>query len=170
MKAIPLNASQRALVDDFVRAARQARRAGFDFVDVKHCHGYLGHEFLSAVDRPGRYGGAFENRTRFVREVVAGIRAEAPGLMIGVRLSAMDWVPFRKGPGGRGEPGLTGGWEWIFMSIRLRRFWPVSMFLFPVGGWPTAPSRLPTGVPRSGDRRGWSRRRCTPGGGVRPVG
>ena len=35
------------LVDDFVRAARLADRAGFDFVDVKHCHGYLGHELLS---------------------------------------------------------------------------------------------------------------------------
>ena len=92
------------LVDDFVQAARQAQRAGFDFVDVKHCHGYLGHEFLSAVDRPGRYGGDFDNRTRFLREIVAGVRAEAPGLAIGVRLSAIDWVPFRKGPDGRGEP------------------------------------------------------------------
>ncbi len=54
------------LVDDFAAAARLAQRAGFAFVDVKHCHGYLGHEFLSAVDRPGRYGGSFENRTRFL--------------------------------------------------------------------------------------------------------
>jgi 2,4-dienoyl-CoA reductase-like NADH-dependent reductase (Old Yellow Enzyme family) len=73
-------------------------------VDVKHCHGYLGHEFLSAVDRPGRYGGSFENRTRFLRDVVAGIRAQAPGLGIGVRLSAFDLIPFRPRPDGRGEP------------------------------------------------------------------
>jgi len=92
------------LVEDFVRAARLAQRAGFAFVDIKHCHGYLGHEFLSAVDRPGRYGGSFENRTRFLREIVAGMRAEAPGLEIGVRLSAFDLVPFRPGPDGRGEP------------------------------------------------------------------
>ena len=92
------------LVDDFVVAARRAQRAGFAFVDIKHCHGYLGHEFLSAVDRPGRYGGSFENRTRFLREVVAGIRAEAPDLGIGVRLSALDWLPFRAGADGRGEP------------------------------------------------------------------
>jgi len=92
------------LVEDFWRAARLAQRAGFAFVDVKHCHGYLGHEFLSAVDRPGRYGGSFQNRTRFLREVVAGIRAEAPGLGIGVRLSAFDFMPFRPGPDGRGEP------------------------------------------------------------------
>ncbi|MBL7125975.1 MAG: hypothetical protein ISS58_02035 [Dehalococcoidales bacterium] len=77
-----------SLVDDFVRAAVLAKSAGFDFVDVKHCHGYLGHEFLSAVDRPGKYGGSLENRTGFLREIVEGIRAEAPGLHIGVRLSA----------------------------------------------------------------------------------
>ena len=56
---------------------------GYDFVDVKHCHGYLGHEFLSAVDRPGPYGGSLENRTRFMREIVEGIRAEAPRLRPG---------------------------------------------------------------------------------------
>jgi 2,4-dienoyl-CoA reductase-like NADH-dependent reductase (Old Yellow Enzyme family) len=92
------------LVEDFVRAARLAGQAGFHFVDIKHCHGYLGHEFLSAVDRPGCYGGSFENRTRFLRDVVAGIQAEAPGLEIGVRLSAFDFVPFRPGKDGCGEP------------------------------------------------------------------
>jgi 2,4-dienoyl-CoA reductase-like NADH-dependent reductase (Old Yellow Enzyme family) len=94
----------RQLVDDFVQAAVLVQKAGFDFVDVKHCHGYLGHEFLSAVDRHGRYGGSFENRTRFLREIVAGIRAAAPGLEIGVRLSAFDWIPFRSGADGAGEP------------------------------------------------------------------
>ena len=92
------------LVDDFVRAAKRSQQAGFAFVDIKHCHGYLGHEFLSAVDRPGRYGGSFENRTRFLREIVAGIRAEAPGLGIAVRVSAADWLPYRPGADGRGEP------------------------------------------------------------------
>jgi len=92
------------LVDDFITAAQLAQQAGFHFVDVKHCHGYLGHEFLSAIDRPGRYGGSFENRTRFLREVVEGIRSAAPGLQIGVRLSAFDFIPFRPGPDGTGEP------------------------------------------------------------------
>src|SRR5262249_17664188 len=59
------------LIDDFIQAARLARAAGFAFVDIKHCHGYLGHEFLSAVARPGRYGGSLENRTRFLRDIVA---------------------------------------------------------------------------------------------------
>ncbi|MCI0395245.1 MAG: NADH:flavin oxidoreductase [Chloroflexi bacterium] len=98
-----------ALVGDFVQAAGLARRAGFDFVDIKHCHGYLGHEFLSAIDRAGRYGGSFENRTRFLREIVAGIRAAAPGLDIAVRLSAFDWLPFQPGADGAGEPERLDG-------------------------------------------------------------
>lgn len=92
------------LIDDFISAAKLAYQAGFAFVDLKHCHGYLGHEFLSAVDRPGRYGGSLENRTRFVREIVAGIHAAVPQLHIGVRLSAFDLAPFHPGPNGIGEP------------------------------------------------------------------
>jgi 2,4-dienoyl-CoA reductase-like NADH-dependent reductase (Old Yellow Enzyme family) len=97
------------LIEDFVKAARLSQQAGFDFVDVKHCHGYLGHEFLSAVDRPGRYGGSFENRTRFLRETVAGIRSEVPGLDIAVRLSAYDFLPFQADADGRGEPAEFTG-------------------------------------------------------------
>ena len=84
----------RAIIEDFHRAAAMASRLGFAFVDIKHCHGYLGHEFLSAHTREGSYGGCFENRTRFLREVVEGIRAVAPGLKIAVRFSAFDSVPF----------------------------------------------------------------------------
>jgi NADPH2 dehydrogenase len=98
-----------ALVQDFVQAAGRAHQAGFQFVDIKHCHGYLGHELLSAVDRPGRYGGSLENRTRFLRDVVAGIRLAVPGLDIGVRLSAFDLLPFRPGADGRGEPEPLSG-------------------------------------------------------------
>src|SRR5581483_8557468 len=59
------------LIADYVRAARIAWNAGADFVDIKHCHGYLLHEFLSAWHRPGKYGGSFENRTRILREIIA---------------------------------------------------------------------------------------------------
>jgi 2,4-dienoyl-CoA reductase-like NADH-dependent reductase (Old Yellow Enzyme family) len=92
------------LAEDFVRAARLAARAGFQFVDVKHCHGYLLHELLSARTREGRYGGSLENRARLLRTVVDGIRTEAPGLRIGVRLSVFDSVPYRKDETGRGVP------------------------------------------------------------------
>ncbi|MFC2008865.1 NADH:flavin oxidoreductase [Chloroflexota bacterium] len=101
-------------VENFVRASLLAQQAGFDFVDVKHCHGYLGHELLSAVDRPGKYGGSFENRTRFLRDVVTGIRSEAPGLGIGVRLSAFDFVPFRDREGGIGEPAPFEGDKYVY--------------------------------------------------------
>jgi NADPH2 dehydrogenase len=97
------------LTEDFVAAAQRAWRAGFAFVDIKHCHGYFGHELLSAVDRPGKYGGSLENRTRFVREIVAGIRAAAPQLQIGVRLSAFDFIPFRPNEYGVGEPEPFAG-------------------------------------------------------------
>ncbi|HEX7513089.1 MAG TPA: NADH:flavin oxidoreductase, partial [Candidatus Methylomirabilis sp.] len=74
------------LVGAFVAYARFAQEAGFDFVDIKQCHGYLLHEMLSAHTRPGRYGGSFENRARLFREIVAGIRRETPGLMLGTRI------------------------------------------------------------------------------------
>ena len=88
----------KSLIDDYQSTARMAYDLGYQFVDVKHCHGYLGHEFLSAFTRPGPYGGSFENRTRFLREIVAGIRADCPDLKIGVRLSAFDFVPFYPDP------------------------------------------------------------------------
>jgi 2,4-dienoyl-CoA reductase-like NADH-dependent reductase (Old Yellow Enzyme family) len=96
----PLLADQEIaqIIEEFQRAARVAQEAGFDFVDIKHCHGYLGHEFLSAHTRAGDYGGGFENRTRFLRRVVEGIRHVAPGLAIAVRLSAFDTVPFKPDP------------------------------------------------------------------------
>ena len=95
------------LVEDYVAAARVARAAGADFVDLKHCHGYLLHELLGAHTRPGRYGGSFENRTRFLRAVVAAIRADGNPIALGVRLSAFDLVPFRPDPA-RSAPGKPG--------------------------------------------------------------
>ena len=103
------------IIEDFVAAAVRAQWAGFAFVDIKHCHGYLGHEFLSARSRAGRYGGTLENRTRFLRAIVEGIRRDAPGLVIGVRLSAFDLIPFRTGTDRRGEPeDFTGRYDYGF--------------------------------------------------------
>ena len=104
------------LIEDFARAAVLVQKAGYDFVDVKHCHGYLGHELLSAHDRAGKYGGSFENRTRFLRNSVEAIRAAAPGLDIGVRLSAMDWIPFSPDEDGIGvaETLANGPYRYAF--------------------------------------------------------
>jgi NADPH2 dehydrogenase len=95
------------LIEAYVRAAKVAWDVGADFVDIKHCHGYLLHEFLGAFTRGGKYGGSFENRTRLLREIVAAIRASGNKLDLGVRLSAFDLAPFRPDPA-RSEPGKPG--------------------------------------------------------------
>lgn len=98
------------IIEQFQMAAKTAWELGFHFVDIKHCHGYLGHEFLSAHTREGKYGGSFEKRTRFLREIVEGIRSVAPGMQIGVRLSAFDTLPFLPDPkhsaNGKLGPGI----------------------------------------------------------------
>ncbi len=91
------------LIDNYVAAACVACDVGFQFVDIKCCHGYLLHEFLSARVRPGRFGGDFAGRTRLIKTIVARVRNERPDLMIGVRLSVFDTVPYQK-EAGQGEP------------------------------------------------------------------
>ena len=95
------------LIEDYVTAARIAWDVGADFVDIKHCHGYLLHELLGAFTRPGKFGGSFENRTRLLREIVAGIRTSGNRIELGVRLSAFDLVPFKPDPA-RTLPGKPG--------------------------------------------------------------
>jgi NADPH2 dehydrogenase len=85
------------LIDDYVIAAGVAARAGYDFVDVKACHGYCLHEFLSARRRQGKFGGDLAGRTLLLRTIIERIRAEIPSLLIGVRLSAFDLVPYERG-------------------------------------------------------------------------
>ncbi len=91
------------LVEDYVKAAELAQKAGFQFVDIKHCHGYLGHEFLSAYQREGKYGGSLENRMYFLKSIVEGIKATS-NIAVAVRLSAFDWIPFTTGDDGVGGP------------------------------------------------------------------
>ena len=95
------------LIQCYIRAAKVAWDVGADFVDIKHCHGYLLHEFLSAFTRPGKFGGSFENRTRILRDIIAGIRAGGNKIEIGVRLSAFDFVPFKPDPV-LSQPGKLG--------------------------------------------------------------
>ena len=92
------------LSGDFVEAAVVAHDAGFAFVDVKACHGYLVHELLSGIERPGPFGGDLEGRTRFLRRTIEAIRHRVPGLAVGVRLSAFDLAPHVAGPDGTGVP------------------------------------------------------------------
>ncbi|MDR3635419.1 MAG: NADH:flavin oxidoreductase [Isosphaeraceae bacterium] len=92
------------LQDKYVNAAKLAFRVGFDFIDLKQCHRYLLNELLAARTRPGKYGGPFENRTRFIREVVERIRAECPRGLIATRLNVYDGIPYRRADDGVGVP------------------------------------------------------------------
>lgn len=83
------------VIADFAAAARRARLAGFDLVEIHAAHGYLLHEFLSPLSnvRTDQYGGAFENRIRAVLEVVEAVRSEWPSdRPLIIRISATDWA------------------------------------------------------------------------------
>ncbi len=111
------------LQDTYVEAARLAARAGFDGVDVKSCHRYLVSELLASHAREGKYGGSFENRTRFLREVMGRIRDEVPGLFVTTRMNVYDAISYPYGFGvsteDYREPDLR---EPIDLIRGLRRF------------------------------------------------
>ncbi len=83
------------VVSAFSRAARRARQAGFDVIEIHAAHGYLLNEFLSPVTnkRTDEYGGSLENRFRIVREVIEAVRGEwGKEFPLFVRISAVDYV------------------------------------------------------------------------------
>ena len=93
--------------EDFVKAAQRALQAGFKIIEIHAAHGYLLNEFLSplANKREDEYGGDFENRARFLLEIIDDVKAVWPAdLPIFVRISASDWA--------------EGGWD-IHDSVRL---------------------------------------------------
>ena len=97
------------IIGAFAHAARRACEAGFRVIEIHGAHGYLVHEFLSPLSnrRDDAYGGSFENRTRFIREIVTAVRTSWPkGAPLFVRISATDWV--------------EGGWD-LQQSIELAR-------------------------------------------------
>ncbi|BER92408.1 FAD-dependent oxidoreductase [Atrimonas thermophila] len=86
----------KSLVDKFVQAALRAKLAGFDGVEIHAAHGYLINEFLSPYTnkRSDEYGGSFENRLRFLDEIIDGIRQlTGEDFVVGVRLSVDEFVP-----------------------------------------------------------------------------
>ena len=95
------------LEDSYVAAAKLAYSAGFHAVDIKATHGYLISELMGARTRPGPYGGAIENRSRLLRNILGKIRAEMGNkLTLCVRLGCFDSVPYMRGgtKEGLGEP------------------------------------------------------------------
>jgi len=88
------------LQDAYVAAARMAFEVGFDAVDVKSCHGYLINELFACRNRKGRYGGPFENRIRFVLDVVDKIHKElGEETPVVTRLGIYDAIPYPYGWG-----------------------------------------------------------------------
>jgi 2,4-dienoyl-CoA reductase (NADPH2) len=88
------------LVGAYVRSALLAKKAGFDGVDVKSCHRYLLSELLAGHTREGKYGGSFENRTRFLLQTIEAVR-EAVGedFIIASRFNVFDAHPYPYGFG-----------------------------------------------------------------------
>ncbi len=100
------------LEEQFGKSAFLAREAGFDLYDVKSCHGYLLAELCSAYDRPGEYGGSFENRTRLlINGIKAAGAAETKDFRITSRIGIFDGFPYPYGfgssPEGGDEPDLS---------------------------------------------------------------
>ena len=100
------------LGDLFGEAALLAAKAGFDGIDIKCCHRYLLSELCSAYERPGRYGGSFENRTRLLKDGIRNaMSAAGDRLFVTSRLNLYDGFPYPNGfgvkPDGTTEPDLA---------------------------------------------------------------
>ena len=93
--------------DAFEPAAKLARQAGFDGVDVKCCHRYLACELLSAFTRPGKYGGSYENRTRFIKEAFAAAKSGIGDGFLTSRMNAYDGFEYPWGWGVKEGGGLA---------------------------------------------------------------
>ena len=115
-KSIGLDETYPIITDDnlkriegaFVDAAVLARKAGYDGIDIKSCHGYLINELLGAHTREGMYGMSYDNRTRFLKNVYRMIK-EAVGkdFIITCRMNIYDALPFPYGFGALPDGGLV---------------------------------------------------------------
>ncbi len=89
------------VIEAYRQAARRAREAGFQVIEIHAAHGYLVHQFLSPISnhREDEYGGSYDNRTRLLKAICKAVRTEWPDtLPLFVRISATDWVDGGWGP------------------------------------------------------------------------
>jgi NADPH2 dehydrogenase len=106
------------LTDDYVTAAKLAVEVGFDFIDVKQCHRYLLSELLGARNRPGPYGGSYENRTRAARDIFRAVKAVLPkDVLLATRMNDA-WKPPLANGWGMSEtdpftPDMTEPIRWV---------------------------------------------------------
>ena len=97
----------KSLEESFGKAALLAKKAGFDAVDIKSCHGYLLAELLSAYDRPGQYGGNYENRTRLLKNGITAAKVwEDENFQVTCRLGIYDGYEYPWGFGVSEGSGL----------------------------------------------------------------
>jgi len=82
------------LVESFIKAAARARKAGYDGVELHGAHTYLVGAMMSPAlnKRTDKYGGSFEKRMRFPKEIVDGIHSEVPGYPVGFKFSAHEQI------------------------------------------------------------------------------
>lgn len=98
----------KSLEESFGEAARLAKEAGFDAIDIKSCHGYLLAELSSAYSRPGLYGGSYENRTRLLKNGIKAAKVfEDEHFMVTCRLGIYDGYAYPYGFGVSSESGLA---------------------------------------------------------------
>ncbi len=132
--------------DATIRSAELAAEAGFDGVDIKQCHAFFGAEILAPRNvREDEYGGDFENRFRFFREVIEGIRASVGELLVMSRIAIYE--------GGRGEFG-TAGYDDATLDLAeprlfLQRLAELGVHIVsvtgpPLPGWPEDHKTRPT--------------------------
>lgn len=125
----------KSLEEKFGEASLLAKEAGFDAVDIKSCHGYLLAELSSAYNRPGEYGGSFENRTRLLRN---GIRAakvhEDEHFLVTARIGIYDGFAYPYGFGVKEGEGITTNLEEPIRLVRtLRDAYDVGMVNLTMG-------------------------------------
>ncbi|MDG3085555.1 NAD(P)/FAD-dependent oxidoreductase [Vibrio hannami] len=84
----------RVIVTAYAQAALRAEQAGYDAVEIHGAHGYLVNQFLSEYSnkRQDQYGGSINNRTRFLKEILAEIRAVGCTLPLSLRLPSDEFV------------------------------------------------------------------------------
>jgi 2,4-dienoyl-CoA reductase-like NADH-dependent reductase (Old Yellow Enzyme family) len=129
------SADLKAIQHQFVDAARRAKTAGFQVIEIHMAHGYLLHEFLSPLSnyRKDEYGGSLENRMRFPLSVAYAVREIWPGdLPVFVRISATDWV--------------EGGWDLAQAMELCRRLKDMGIDLIDCSSGGSVPDAvIPTG-------------------------
>lgn len=142
-KLVPLEMTLddiRETQEGFVKAAVRAKEAGFDGVEIIASAGYLITQFLSPLknERADQYGGSFENRTRFPREILEMMRASlGPDYPISIRMAGNDFVA------GSNTSSETPAFAQVYEKAGVN-------LISVTGGWHEAPvPQLPMDAPRS---------------------